>query len=616
MSPKDNRTLPTAVMAAVLLAGAIPAGAQSLGAAKGAVFIGRPLDVVVASTVEGDDAAALCAEARVRYGETSLAASDVALSVVRDDPRGPGLRVRTRTPVDEPFVTVEVRVGCQGSLTRSYTLLADLEPPRPAAPVASSTPVASAPATPASSSSSAPASAPGLVPAAATAPLPPETPVRLTPPASRPPGVARLAAKTRPVAVAQGGTRSAGTVQAAPAPAAAPPAGPRLKLEPVDLAAPAPNPAETAQAPAGAMAPPTAPDGATEGAAAPLQQELERLRAEQQRLLMAVETLNRELGQARAEAAPPGWLPWAVAALASLLAAAGWLRNRGGAGRAATPWWQPRTAAQPGSQPAAASPETPPPMPVAPPVSASPPAPPAAAEPVADETVILARDSLLERELEGAAAPVHAASLTGVDVADAHDSAFEPAPVAALDLAALHELWERVDFFEDLGQIADAVAALRSFVLAHPRASEAPYLRWWRLASEHGLDARLAQATYEQHYHRLLQGDGRRGTLLDDAALLQRLQAEWPGQQARATVEQALASQPDAEGQALLAVRSLAAFDDLITLHGVLDLLPLLPLTEADPAAPAAAPKADDHVIEFDLSGWTLPPAPPPAAAR
>lgn len=174
-------------------------------------------------------------------------------------------------------------------------------------------------------------------------------------------------------------------------------------------------------------------------------------------------------------------------------------------------------------------------------------------------------------------------------------------------MAALHELWERVDFFEDLGQITDAVAALRSFVLAHPRASEAPYLRWWALATDHGLDARLAQTTYEQHYHRLLQADGRRGTLLDDAALLQRLQSQWPTAEARATLEAALASQPDAQGQALLAVRSLAAFDDLITLHGVLDLLPLLPMTEPAPAPVAA----DDHTIDFDFSGWTPPPAAP-----
>ncbi|MDW8335386.1 MAG: hypothetical protein RMK34_00250 [Tepidimonas sp.] len=187
-------------------------------------------------------------------------------------------------------------------------------------------------------------------------------------------------------------------------------------------------------------------------------------------------------------------------------------------------------------------------------------------------------------------------------------------PAAPLDLAALHELWERVAFFEDLGQIADAVAALRSFVLAHPRASEAPYLRWWALANEHGLDVGLAQTTYEQHYHRLLQGDARQGTLLDDRALLQRLQGCWPGDEARALLEAALASQPDEQGQSVLSVRSLAAFDDLITLHGVLDLLPLLPMTEPTPAAQAAAA---DSTIEFDFSGWSpAPVAAPPGAPR
>ena len=586
------------------LAGVTAAAAQSLGAIKGTVLIGRPLDVLVAAQLDGDDPAAVCAEARVRFGETPLAANDVMLSVARDDPRGAGLRVRSGVVVDEPFVTVEVRIGCQGAFTRSYTLLADWEPVRPSAAVV-------VPAAPVSTLAPdevvRPPPAPAGVPSGSTSP--PKTPVRLTPPASRLPGVARRPTESRPVAETDVQARAEGGAQLA---LAAPPApGSRLKLEPVDLE-PAAAPAAGAAAQAGD---PAAPEPAVPAA---LQQELERLRAEQQRLLMAVEALNRELSEARNPVLPPAWWGWVVAALVSLVAAAAWLLRR----RTAAPWWAPAAPAAAHEGKTASSAAAPAAAPVAPamPTAASAasavpaaPATAAQAEPPPDETVELGHDRMLQRELAGATVPAApaAAPLDELDVTEVHDSALASAPVATLDLAALHELWERVDFFEDLGQIADAVAALRSFVLAHPRSSEAPYLRWWQLASLHGLDVRLAQATYEQHYHHLLQAEDRGGTLLDDAALLQRLQAEWPGPQARATLEAALASQPDEAGRALLSVRSLAAFDDLITLHGVLDLLPLLPLIEPAAATPAAT-AADDDGIEFDFSGWSLPPSAAP----
>lgn len=668
--------LPTAVMAAVLLAGAIPAGAQSLGAAKGAVFIGRPLDVVVASTVEGEDAAALCAEARVRYGETSLPASDVALSVVRDDPRGPGLRVRTRTPVDEPFVVIDIKVGCSTPFVRRYTLL-----PFYSREVGDNQFLV---ATPGSNEQTvgrpvAEVATEGIAQAIDHSVNPPRESARGSRPRSQ-----RLqggVSATGNKAITRGwGERYAFALSDA---YVMPPSeGGRLTVEPLVF--------ENDEAFLKFLLGRAQQDQESDSDLAlqrssnqELERELERLRSEladlQSRQPQTAPSKSSDsTGFTEIElivafgvgALLAGLIGWHVnrrrpgpvdrfekgsGQLSEFSSSEKDLRNasqskvydrlRGWFARVAEQWRAGKGSlrlsgllvegADAGALSAAGR--------LYPAEGASSDKSNLAQTSIKSETETRGKNLDLEvaeasdwvtvahvdarppspADIKADAAThpyavaFNSASITGqADVADAHDSAFEPAPVAALDLAALHELWERVDFFEDLGQIADAVAALRSFVLAHPRASEAPYLRWWRLASEHGLDARLAQATYEQHYHRLLQGDGRRGTLLDDAALLQRLQAEWPGQQARATVEQALASQPDAEGQALLAVRSLAAFDDLITLHGVLDLLPLLPLTEADPAAPAAAPKADDHVIEFDLSGWTLPPAPPPAAAR
>jgi len=230
--------------------------------------------------------------------------------------------------------------------------------------------------------------------------------------------------------------------------------------------------------------------------------------------------------------------------------------------------------------------------------------------------------------------------------------------VMTLDVAALHDLWEQVDFFDSLGHAGDAIAALSAFVRAHPRASEAPYLRWWTLARRHGQDSRTLQTLYEQHYQRLLVVDETDAGLEADAALMQALTAAWPGEQARAIVVAALASQPGDPGSPLH-VRTLAAFDDLITLHGVLGLLPMLgPMPEAAAmkaggdavpgvaavasAAPASAadgldfempdiaevvppskaagdttsatPGADEG-LDFDLSGWE-PPAESKAPPR
>ena len=226
----------------------------------------------------------------------------------------------------------------------------------------------------------------------------------------------------------------------------------------------------------------------------------------------------------------------------------------------------------------------------------------------------------------GSSAPVMGDHMAGLEVSEAGASVFQEVPIALLDIAALHELWERVDFFESLGQAADAVAALRAFVLAHPRASEAPYLRWWALARKHGLDTRSPQATYEQHYQRLLAVADTADGVEADPGLLHALTRGWPGDAARATLEAALASQPG-DPAAPLQVRTLAAFDDLIVLHGVLDLLPVLAQA---PLAPSAAPAGSSaatavaaaSVLDFELPDITdLPPTPtatptpaPPAA--
>ncbi|MEW6693356.1 MAG: hypothetical protein AB1371_00115 [Pseudomonadota bacterium] len=542
-------------LASLLIVSAVQSHAQSLGAVQGAVIIGRPLDIVVQGQWEaGDGGAAVCVEADVRYGETRLAAGSVSVTVERGSAGASVLRVRARQPVNEPFVTIELRVGCPARFARAYTLLADIEPAQPAAPVAAPVtraPVGVTPATLPPVGAASPAPAAHAAPAAVRTPLP-ETPIRSLATTPRPAGI-RMATKVRPVpAVPATQREDSGAVRSAPPP---PPErrGPRLELAPVDIPG---TGAPGGAAPETAATAPAAPQtsAATEPASpaadgtppAAVQQEIATLRAEQQRLLMAVESLNRELTQAR-ESRADGLLVALSGLVVVLLGAVLWLWQRA---RKAVPapsaWWTSTTAALGAAD--------------APPAG---PAAPAVREP--------------------AAAADH---MAGLEVSEAGASVFQEVPIAALDVAALHALWEQVDFFESLGQAADAVAALRAFVQAHPRASEAPYLRWWALAQAHGLDTRLPQAMYEQHFQRLLAREPGTEGVEADRALVQALVAQWPTDAARRHIEAALASQPG-DPATPLRVRTLTAFDDLLVLHGVLDLL--LDVAPAPGVAGAAA---------------------------
>ena len=109
------------------------------------------------------------------------------VTVDNADPLAPVIRVVSSTPIDEPVVSVYVRVGCGQKSTRRYVLLADVaSEPAPAtlpAPAAVSLPTVSpAPA-------AAPAAAPNTVPLVVTTPAQPApviAPVQTTAPVAVP----------------------------------------------------------------------------------------------------------------------------------------------------------------------------------------------------------------------------------------------------------------------------------------------------------------------------------------------------------------------------------------------------------------------------------------------
>ncbi|QCB45316.1 tetratricopeptide repeat protein [Hydrogenophaga sp. PAMC20947] len=171
----------------------------------------------------GEEAGSLCIQSEVLYGEVAVPSGAISTSMQRSAPDAQAsVRVQVTQPVNEPIVTVVVRVGCSAPFSRRFVLLAD--------PI--SEPLAAGGAL-----------IPSTLPAVRLPPLAAET--RLNARASR--------SDRDPVSAdgdASGGTNTASaatrkkpepqrsrpaSVVRKPAPEATPPATPRLQLDPVDL---------------------------------------------------------------------------------------------------------------------------------------------------------------------------------------------------------------------------------------------------------------------------------------------------------------------------------------------------------------------------------------------
>lgn len=207
--------------ASILLSTALSSSAATLGRHSGAVVVGRPLDVQVQVLLApGEDLANLCMAADVFYGDTRLPAELVDITPISGS-AGPMVRIRSRQPVNEPFVTLTVRAGCSGGFSRRYTMLSDMV----SEPVLAATPAPVPPTQPAISSA-VPASAdrPSTAPSAAAGQSAPSRPKGPAPSAQR----AAKEAKA-PASAARSASRRA--------PNSTPPSNaPKLKLEPLDVA--------------------------------------------------------------------------------------------------------------------------------------------------------------------------------------------------------------------------------------------------------------------------------------------------------------------------------------------------------------------------------------------
>jgi hypothetical protein len=109
------------------MAYALGSAALTLGRARGAAWIGQPLELAVSAQLDAGQAAnSLCAEADVFYADSKLDASRIQISVeAAAQPDTATIRIFTPALIDEPVVTVYVRAGCSAKTTRRYVLLAD-----------------------------------------------------------------------------------------------------------------------------------------------------------------------------------------------------------------------------------------------------------------------------------------------------------------------------------------------------------------------------------------------------------------------------------------------------------------------------------------------------------
>lgn len=106
---------------------ALSSSALTLGPARGAAWIGQPLDLSAVVQLEpGQSAASLCAEADVFHADNKQDLGRVKVTAEPgDQPETARLRVVSTSLVDEPVVTVYLRAGCAAKSTRRYVLLAD-----------------------------------------------------------------------------------------------------------------------------------------------------------------------------------------------------------------------------------------------------------------------------------------------------------------------------------------------------------------------------------------------------------------------------------------------------------------------------------------------------------
>lgn len=548
----------------ILLASAMGAQAASLGRHSGAAIIGLPLDIRVQTLLTpGEQTGGLCPTAEVFYGDSLVPPASVRTQLQPPQPNAEAfLRIQSSVAVNEPVVSLVVRVGCDAPFSRRYVLLAD-----PLSdPVAAAAPQAAVRAPGETGSAMGPPV--GLSPAPA-----------VTAPAMTGTGMGRSA----PVgaAAATGATQRAApvaraTARVAPAPGrTAPVPVPRLQLDPLDirleilgdpvlrlsdrlLSQPAATDEQRASAARLWQAINASPEDRLRDA-----QQLQVLVAEVNSLRDQLARDRAALAAAQADQQQSRQLTWWVYGLGFALFAAltGWLmfwrRQRQGVGQQPEHrvWW------------AAAGEKSSTPAPVDVPGES------------ADEAATIAEP---RRE------PTSAGELGQAPIASQPAPSMAAAPVRAVDerellsgpigmsrsMAAeeLFDIQQKADFFVSLGDHARAVQVLKQHLAESQEPSPLAYLDLLKLY--HRLDRRDDYEQLRQDFNRVLNADAPSfdhfsedsRCLEDYSDALQRIQALWLQPRVLEVIEKSIfRDQADTEAE----VFDLEAYRELLLLHAI-----------------------------------------------
>jgi pilus assembly protein FimV len=626
---------------------ALHSSALTIGRPQGGVWIGKPLDLVIALSLDPAEAGgSLCLEADVLQGEAPIADRRVTVSLEPGPaPGNPRMHIRSTVAVDEPVVTVTVRAGCDTKSTRSYVLLADV-PVEPALPAVASPDVRAsadtAPATErtavrapqgANGGSSSGLESPGSpLPRRSTLPArsarsreaDAPSPRRLSPAPATPPrraAVAQADVTPRPAA-----PRTAPPTAAAPKREAVA-GGARLQvdaLEPAPVAQAglkttsqltlpaAQDPARRAEAAAQWRALNAAPEEAQREAQRmqALEATLAALReqtAQNQRTLLE---MRSELAQARDDRYRNP-LVYALIALLLLALVAIALLWRLARRTAAPAWWgdtplrDERGPAHRGhlddlldDEPGADAPSPPP-----------------------------RRGANATRFGAASAAGAQLDVDSGYDEPEAHPARMpDGAPVRPVNTEELFDVQQQSDFFLSLGQHDQAIAVLREHIAANPGTSALAYLDLLRIF--HSLGRKDDYARLADEFEQAFNADVPAFEHFNEAgkglerypSALARIESQWPAPGTLALIEELVFRRPGAhEDEAF----DLAAYQELLLLYSVAkevidpDRAPPAPVTPQsfvdtfgfDPHETAPAPIEREIAPQAVEDGPTLPPS-------
>lgn len=595
------------ILSGILLAGiGLGSVAMTLGRARGAAWIGQPLQLTVPVQLDaGQSASSLCAEADVFHADTKVEAHKVTVSA---EPTAQAdsvnLRIASTAMVDEPVVTIYLRAGCAQKTTRRYVLLADF-PSETAAPVVAA-PAESAPAkaqsapvespSPASTSPSTSAKA-GTEPAAA--------PTSTAKSVDAPKRIAKSAAP--PKAPAPLAAASLTTKAVAPAAAKAPEASrSRLKLDPLENLA---ERVKTLESTASTITPEDLNRDSQR--IQQLQKDIKVLLDQAAKNESSMLAMRQRLEKAESERVSMG-VVWALAGLVlACLAAVAILWNRN---RKTEPsgWHQSVQDAMPSAaathQPFVIEPARPEPAPVSPPTApvaakstptAAPPAPSIKSpSPLMDETPPLDVDvNLTEMDTDFSRLIASSAPHTPTVVGSFQSTRPAEAMMVHQDFYAddIVDVRQQAEFFEKLGKVDKAIDTLEQRIRTSNKDAPLLYIDVLHIAHAHDLktDFRQFRDEFEQLFNvrvpdfALFNDSGR--SLESHATLLQNLCKNWPSHATLSLIEDRLIRDPwDKNAEPF----DMGAFGELLVLHGLLTRL----LNYS--TAPAASPKSNgsEHI--------------------